>query len=334
MNPNKKLALFPRTAAIDSDGHLRLNHHRAVDLAAQFGTPLYVYDLETIRTQIKAYRQALAGFPGPTRLTYASKAFLCSALAGFMSRAGVGLDIASAGELFIAQHGGADPAHMHLHGNNKTLADLEQALQAGVGRIVVDNQAELERLIQLADRRRQPVKIWLRITPDVIVETHHRYTVTGAADSKFGLPLDEAQTVAETIVAAEDRLQLLGLHLHLGSHFYEVEPVIQAAAKLLDLVLYLHEKYSWTLSELCPGGGWGVPYHPDDPPMPVGPFVSRLVEDLAAGCRQRGLAWPTLILEPGRSLVAQAGVALYHGWRTESYSQPANLHQHRWRTGR
>lgn len=314
-----KLSLFPLTTTIDPAGHLTLAGHRADDLAAQFGTPLYVYDLGTIRSRIATYQRALASYPGQTRLTYASKAFLCPALARLMAAEGVGLDIASAGELFIARRGGADPAHMHLHGNNKSRRDLSEALQAGVGCIVVDNATELQLLAQLAAEQKRQVNIWLRVTPDVTVETHHRYTVTGSADSKFGFPLKEAEAVAGGLLEEAKRrrgeeaipLRLTGLHLHLGSHFHDVEPVAEGVERLLDLAVRLREKYGWEMRELCPGGGWGVPYHPSDPPMPVEPFVTDLVAATATSCRRRKLPLPELTLEPGRSLVAQAGVALY-----------------------
>jgi diaminopimelate decarboxylase len=188
-----KFPLFPIETRITSDGHLTLRGHRATDLASQFGTPLYVYDVETIRRQIAAYRRVLAAYPGPTHLAYASKAFLCVALARLMTVADVGLDVASAGEIFIARRGGADPARMQLHGNNKTRFDLSEALRVGVGRIVVDNEVELELLAQLAAECQQTANVWLRVTPDVAVETHHRYTVTGTADSKFGLSLEKAK---------------------------------------------------------------------------------------------------------------------------------------------
>jgi diaminopimelate decarboxylase len=310
--PNPKLSLFPHHTAIDAEGQLTFQGHRAADLARQYGAPLYLYEVETIRRQIKTYRQSLARYSGQARLTYASKAFQGTALARLMTAEGVGLDVASAGEIFIARHGGADPAEMHMHGNNKTIQDLAYALQAGVGRIVLDNEAELERLVQLARERRQQVKIWLRITPGVAVEVH-RYMMTGAVDSKFGFPLAEAEAVAGRLLSdpAAEAVQLTGLHIHLGSHFHDAEPVAEALDMLLELALSLREKYGWQLHELCAGGGWGVPYHPEDPPMPVDPFVAGLIAAVEYGCQRRGLPLPTFILEPGRSLVAQAGVALY-----------------------
>lgn len=308
-----KLSLFPRGAAVGPDGHLTLRGHRAADLAARFGTPLYVYDVETIRGQIAAYRRALSAYPGPARLTYASKAFLCVALARLMAREGVGLDVASAGEIFIARQGGANPAGMHLHGNNKTRRDLARALQAGVGRIVVDNAAELDLLAQMAAGRQKPVKLWLRITPGVAVKTHHRYTVTGTTGSKFGFPPDEAIAVAAGLIQAHGRLplHLCGLHMHLGSHFHNAGPVARAVEQLLAIAKHLHTHYRWQAVELCAGGGWGVRYHPADPPAPVEPYVAGVVAAVTGGFRRENLPLPELVLEPGRSLVARAGVALY-----------------------
>ncbi len=309
--PNK-LSLFPNETTLNAAGNLLLTGHSAADLTRKFGTPLYVYHADTIRSKIDAYRQALSHYPGPARLTYASKAFLCPAIARLMTHAGVGLDAASAGEIFIASRGNANPAHMHLHGNNKTTLDLQAALQNGVGRIVVDNSAELDRLIHLAQSANQSVKIWLRITPDVGVKTHHRYTVTGTADSKFGFSPMEAQAAAHRLLhLPQSPVQLTGLHMHLGSHFQHSGPVGQAINRLFDVTYSLHEQYGWQMQEFCPGGGWGVRYHPDDPPMPIKPFVTGLVKAVEQGCRQRNLPLPELILEPGRSLIAQAGVALY-----------------------
>ena len=309
--PNK-LSLFPQNSTLTPTGELLLAGYPATELAQQFGTPLYVYHADTIHQKIAAYRKTLADYPGPSRLTYAGKAFLCPAIARLMANAGVGLDTASAGEIFIARHGGADPATMHFHGNNKSRLELQTALQTGVGRIVVDNATELDLLTELAQSADQPVKIWLRVTPDVGVKTHHRHTVTGTADSKFGFSPAEVQAVAHRLLSHNrSPVQLTGLHMHLGSHFHHSGPVAQAIYRLLDLVVVLHEEYGWTMEEFCPGGGWGVRYHPDDPPMPIKPFAIGLVRAVIQGCKQRRLPLPELILEPGRSLIAQAGVALY-----------------------
>ena len=308
---SNKLSLFPPNTTITTEGQLTLNGHAAVELARQFGTPLYVYDVATIHQQIRAYRQGLARYAGSSLLTYASKAFLCTALVRLMTDAGVGLDVASAGEIFIAERGGADPTAMHLHGNNKSALDLREALRAGVGRIVVDNADELASLTKMAAEHGQPVKIWLRITPDVAVETVHEYTVTGTADSKFGFPIEAADSVARELLSQNSPIELTGLHVHLGSHFHDAGPVARALERLLELAAGWRHEFDWPFSELCAGGGWGVRYHPDDPPMPVEPFVAGVTAAVERGCRLRNLSLPQLILEPGRSLVGQAGVALY-----------------------
>jgi diaminopimelate decarboxylase len=308
MNP--KLSLFPLGTDTDLVGQLTFRGHNAVELARQFGTPLYIYDIDTIRHNINIYRQSLGAYSGATSLTYASKAFLCAALARLMAEEDVGLDVSSAGEIFVARSGGGEPAKMHLHGNNKSRLDLEYALDAGVGQIVVDNQAELALLAHLAQEYGKSVKVWLRVTPGIAVETHHRYTVTGTADSKFGIPSDQLDGVAAQIVDSP-QLRLTGLHMHLGSHFYNAKPVAAAIERLLDVAVSLREKYGIEVTDLCPGGGWGVPYHPSDPPMHIEPFVTDVVTALQDNCQRRGLPLPHLILEPGRSLVAQAGVALY-----------------------
>jgi diaminopimelate decarboxylase len=308
-----KFNLFPLNTTIDHDGHLLLHKHRAADLVAQFGSPLYVYHTPTIHHQISTYHRKLADYPGPSQLTYASKAFLCPALVELMTKANVGLDVASAGEIFIARTGGAIPEELHLHGNNKTVRDLTAAVESNLGRIVVDNRDELALLAQIARQQQKTPYIWLRVTPNVAVITHHRYTVTGTADSKFGIPLPEVEEVAASIIQGEyaDVLQLSGLHVHLGSHFHDAQPLAAAIELLIETARQLQDRYSWQLQELCPGGGWGVRYQPQDPPMPVEPFLTDLLRAVLSACHKRGLPIPRLILEPGRSLVARAGVALY-----------------------
>jgi diaminopimelate decarboxylase len=311
--PKSKLELFPEGTVVDTAGHLLLDGHRVADLIDQYGSPLYLYHLPTIRRQIEAYRQGLATYAAPSRLTYASKAFLCSALAKFLTAEDVGLDMSSAGELFIARRGGANPANIHFHGNNKTRRDLVFALDNQIGRIVVDNVDELAMLAQLTAQRKQRVSIWIRVNPDIAVTTHHHYTLTGTADSKFGLPLTHLGPIATDVLRGKfsPYLHLTGLHMHLGSHFHDVSPVAAAVMRLLDAVQSLNRRHGWQLRELCPGGGWGVPYHPADPEMEIEPFVSELVGAITTACQQRQLKLPRLILEPGRSLVAKAGVALY-----------------------
>jgi len=320
---NPKLTLFPISTTINMKGQLCVQKLPLTDLAAQFGTPLYVYDIATLHHQIAAYRDGLASYPAASQLTYASKAFLNTALASLLDQAGLGLDVASLGEIFIGKEGDT-AAKMHWHGNNKSRADLDLALIFEVGCIVIDNLTEAAMLRQFAQEKGKKIKVWLRINPDVAITTHHQYTVTGTAESKFGLTLSEAHDLALQLIAPESPLDLAGLHVHIGSHFTEAEPVAQAMARLFELAAQLQQSHGWVMREFCPGGGWGVPYHPDDAPMPITPFVQSLVQAVMQQCAHHQLTLPTLILEPGRSLIAPAGIALYTvgGRKTAGKSRP------------
>ncbi|HIQ04381.1 MAG TPA: diaminopimelate decarboxylase [Anaerolineae bacterium] len=298
------------TTQITSEGHLTVGGCDCVHLAGEFGTPLYVYDAMTLREQAKAYRRALAeAYPGLAEVAYASKAFLCPELARFWAVEGLGLDVVSEGELAIALAGGFPAVRIHFHGNNKTLAELALALDAGVGRIVVDNLQELALLERLAEERGRQQAIWLRLTPGVEVHTH-AYRRTGHWASKFGLSAEDAWQAARRAVRSP-MLDLVGLHCHLGSQFFEPEPLRQGVAFLLDFAARLAGAFDWGLKELSPGGGWGVPYTPEDPPAPIERCVQSVVQAIVERCHEHHLPVPRLILEPGRSLIARASVALY-----------------------
>ncbi len=294
----KRLLLFPDTTQIEGDV-LTIAGCDLAALAETFGTPLYLYDRATLDHAVEAYRQALAAaYPGPSGLTYAGKAFLCRALAEWIGQRGLWLDCSSQGEMAIAVAGGLPPDRILVHGVNKSAADLEAARRhAGV--IVVDNLTELARLAERPE-------IWLRFCPDVQVETH-AHIQTGRAGSKFGL--DEKQVEEAGRLCREKGLPLKGLHFHLGSQFREAAPVTAAVERTLALAARLGLGEEWTLS---PGGGWGVAYHEDDLPQPeVAAYVQTVAQAVVAGCRRYGLPLPRLQFEPGRSLVARAGVAVY-----------------------
>lgn len=306
--------LLPLTAERDAAGRLLVGRCALTDLAAQFGTPLYLYDAATLDAAAAAYQEALAAaYPGEWEVAYAAKAWLCTATARWADARGLGLDVVSAGELAIALHGGFPASRIHFHGNNKRPAELRAALAAGVGRIVVDHRAELTTIATLARDQRTRQAIWLRVNPDVDADTHG-HTRTGHAESKFGLALADGAAAA----AAEHALQLegvelRGLHCHIGSQVRAAEPLVAAVSHLLDLAVHLRDTTGWRLAELSPGGGWAVPYTPEQAEgLPsIGDYVATVAGAVVDGCRQRGLPLPRLVLEPGRSLVARAGVALY-----------------------
>lgn len=304
--------LFPITAHIDPDGYLWLGGCRADLLAQQFGTPLYVFDEATLRDRCRRYKAALAAsYPGPFQVAYAGKAYLCLALARLLAEEQLGLDVVSGGELYLAQQAGFPLDRVHFHGNNKSAAELEMSLDLGVGRIVVDNHYELELLERLAGARGRRVFIWLRLSPDIDLHTH-AYNKTGLADSKFGFPLasGDAERAVQAALASP-HLELVGLHTHLGSQAFDTAPFTAAAEALLAFAEEMGRKYGFRLQELSPGGGWGVPYHEDDPPAPIEDYVQAISQAVANRCAEHKLPLPCLILEPGRSIIAPAGVALY-----------------------
>jgi len=304
--------LFPQTARVEGDGHLWVGGCDTVSLAGQFGTPLYLFDEATLRTNCQTYTAALAeAYPAVGEVAYAGKAWLSLAWLDILAEEGLGLDVVSGGELYLAQQAGFPPDRVHFHGNNKSAEELASALDWGLGRIVVDNHHELELLDALAARRGAQANVWLRLSPDIDVHTH-AYRKTGLLDSKFGFPLatgDAAWALRHAL--ASPHLTPLGLHTHLGSLVYEVEPFVQAVRAILDFAATMADQHAFALRELSPGGGWGVPYNEDDPVAPIKHWVRAVSLAVTEGCAQRGLPLPSLILEPGRSIVAPAGLALY-----------------------
>ena len=309
--------LWPLTALMVDDGALWLGGCAASALAAEFGTPLYVFDEETLRAQARTYREALARhYPGPAQAAYASKAYLCTAIAQLFAEESLDLDVVSGGELHVALRAGFPPERIHFHGNNKSREELSEALAAGIGRIVVDNFHELETLAALSTDSRfkfheSRVPIWLRLSPGVAAHTH-AHTQTGHLDTKFGFPIITGDAErAVSLALRTPGLELVGLHCHIGSQIYEPESLADAAAVLIAFAAEMRDRRGFTLRELSPGGGWGVPMTEDDPIAPVEPYIAALTAAIVDTCRARGLDLPHLVLEPGRSLVAPAAVVLY-----------------------
>jgi diaminopimelate decarboxylase len=310
---SKRLALFPittRTVFTQGIERLAVGGCDLEDLAEQYGTPLYLYDQATLDANLQAYTRALGDtYPGESGITYAGKAFLNVALAQWALRQGLWVDCTGVGELTIALTAGAQREQILIHGVNKSASDLASEV-ATAGTIVVDSLIELERLTKLHARVEGPApNLWLRLRPGLAVDTHS-HTQTGQEDSKFGM--NEAEALEAIQLCRDHGLPLTGLHFHQGSQFRDPAPIGPAIEKALDLVVALRGKSDWLPQVLCPGGGWGVPYHEDDLPFPsIGGYVEFVAERLAEGCQCRDLPLPKLQLEPGRSLVAQAGVALY-----------------------
>ncbi len=302
-----RLALFPTTTRIEND-RMTIDGLVVDDLAQEYGTPLYIYDRATLDGAVRQYREALAAYPGESRITYAGKAYLCQAIAQWTQKHDMWLDCTGAGEIAIAVAAGVSRQHILVHGVNKSQADLAAALEHA-GTIVVDNLSEMERVIALLGGMPSPPELWLRLRPGVAVDTHS-YTQTGQGDSKFGV--SPAEFIDAVRLCRQAGLLLTGLHFHQGSHFHDPSPLAPALETALELIVQARRELNWMPQTLSPGGGWGIPYHEDDlPHQPIGNYVHLIVESLVKGCQQHGLPLPRLQLEPGRSLVGRAGVAVY-----------------------
>ena len=306
-----KLALFPLNVEVSNQGHLVIGGCDVVDLANEFGTPLYLFDESTLRYKCREFKDEFRKYYPDTLVIYASKAFLNRALALIFKEEGLGLDVVSGGELSIAHSVDFPLDKVYFHGNNKTPEELNLALDLGVGRIVVDNFYELELLNKLVGERVISQDILLRLTPGVDPHTH-QYTTTGTMESKFGFPLDtgQAEQAVKQALSASN-LNLLGFHFHLGSPVSEVQPYELAMELVLRFTREMGNKFSFNLHEFDIGGGFAVPYTLDYIVPTVADYAGALTAKLSGLISELGLSRPRLIIEPGRAIIGQAGVALY-----------------------
>ncbi len=304
-----KLVLFPSTAEVDNKGHLLIGGCDTVELAAEFGTPLYVFDELGIRQQCAEFKQEFGKRYADTAVFYSAKAYINKALAKLFDEEGLGLDVVSAGEMSIARSAGFPMERVYFPGNNKSVEELKLALEWGVGRIVVDNFYELNLLNEIAEKQGKNPDILLRLSPGVDPHTH-KYIVTGNLDSKFGVPMVQGEKALVTILSMP-RLKLRGLHFHIGSQIAEFEPYRQAIDIFLGFAAEMKKKHGFEMEELSIGGGFAVQYTLDSPAPPIADYAEAMTSSLIKGCEKLGLAQPSLIVEPGRSVVARSGVALY-----------------------
>jgi diaminopimelate decarboxylase len=288
--------VYPLGTRVNERGHLEIGGCDAIELAREFGTPAYVVAEQDLRARARAFLDAVAARHDDYDVLFASKAFPCTAVYRALAEEGLACDVASGGELFLALRGGFDPARIYLHGNAKSEQELREALDAGVGHIVLDSYDELDRLERIAAERGCSQEVMIRVTPGVAGDTHHAIS-TGQADSKFGFAVDQARAAIARLAEAP-HLTLVGLHFHIGSQLYELEPfraAVKAIATLGDFPVYNL------------GGGLGVAYTSTQQPPGIEEYVDTIVTaaqaDLGPGKR--------LLFEPGRALVANSTVTLY-----------------------
>lgn len=303
--------IWPETAQRNDSGCLSIGGVSVAQLAEEYGTPLYIYDEATIRQQCRRYREALEREHPRPRVVYAGKAWLSLALLKIIAEEGLSLDVVSAGELYVALKAGFPAERIALHGNNKSPAELKMALDAGIGQIVIDNFYEIDCLEELTAGRSEPFPVLIRVNPGIDVHTHD-YRKTGIIDSKFGLGIatGDAERAVERIKRIPG-LQLRGYHAHVGSQIFEVEPFVDTVHALFSFAAEMKDRHGVVPDEISPGGGFGVAYEETDPDIPIESYVQAIAAAARESAQEIGIPDPVFTIEPGRSIVGKAGVAIY-----------------------
>ncbi|MDQ0647880.1 diaminopimelate decarboxylase [Microbacterium natoriense] len=304
-------AVWPASVARDSDGTLEIAGIRATTLAQTFGTPLLVIDEDEVRSRARAFRlafDAAAADNGTTaQVYYAGKAFLCTTVARWVVDEGLRVDVCTGGELEVALAAGVAPAAIGFHGNNKSMRELERAVEVGVGSIIVDSAIEIERLAAITARVHATQRVFVRVISGVHAETHS-FLATAHEDQKFGFPLADAETAVARIREIPG-LEFAGLHCHIGSQIFGVAGFRESASRVLELHAALLE--GGPVPQLNLGGGFGIAYTRVDDPTPIETLAGEIVAAVAEGCAARGIEVPALAFEPGRAIIGTAGITLY-----------------------
>jgi diaminopimelate decarboxylase len=298
------------TMKINDRGHLEIGGCDTVDLARQFGTPLYVMDEELIRENCRRYVRALQKIYPRGKIIYAGKTFLVKAMAALIKDEGLGLDVVSGGELYTALKAGFPPERIYFHGNNKTPRELKEAMEAGTGRVIVDSFSELEELNELSKQYRKKTAILLRVKPGVEAHTHD-YIQTGKDDSKFGFGLSDALEAVCLVLNSSPYLELRGFHCHIGSQIFQLQPYRLAVKVMLNFISGISARTGYVTSELDIGGGLGIRYQKNDSPPSIEYFVETIAGTVRKFAQQKDFPLPELLLEPGRSIAGEAGITLY-----------------------
>ena len=310
--------LWPTSATRSPGGELLIGGVTAAALAAEFGTPLYVIDEADARARaaelLTVFQTEFARIGTSVKVYYAGKAFLSTEVVRWVSDAGLNIDVCSGGELAVALAGGADPARLGFHGNNKSLAELDQATRLGVGTIVIDSEVEIGRVAEAAARNGRVQNVRLRVNSGVHAHTHE-FLATSHEDQKFGIVLDDAPRLV-ALIRAEPALGFVGLHCHIGSQIFGADGFAESAARLLDLHATLLE--DGPVPELNLGGGFGIAYTSADEPTPIRELAVALADIVQAECARLQIPLPVVAFEPGRVIIGRAGVSLYRVGTTKA----------------
>lgn len=297
---------------VNEKGHLTAGGIDTVELAKQYGTPLYVMDEALIRKHCQSYKNSIDKFYGGEGLVcYASKAFCCMEMCRVMKDEGIGLDVVSIGELYTAEKAGFDCDKICFHGNNKTDEELEYAVDLKVGRIIVDNIYELKRLDKIAENKGVKANIMFRIKPGIDAHTHN-FIRTGQIDSKFGFALETGEAMEAVKMAINcPNINLKGVHCHIGSQIFSINPFVEAAEVMLKFIADIKNETGHEVVELNLGGGFGIKYTENDDPVPYEAYMEKVSAAVKESCEKLGIKQPFILIEPGRSMVAPAGITLY-----------------------
>lgn len=297
---------------INNIGHLTIGGCDTVELAAKYGTPLYVYDETGIRKNCRKFVNSIKEhYDGNGRVLYASKAFCCKEMCRIVESEDMGLDVVSGGELYTALSAGFPADRIYFHGNNKTPSELKEAITAGVGRIVVDNKEELDYICSLAGTMNRTAYVYLRIKPGIDAHTH-KFIKTGQIDSKFGFALETGEAMeAVKLCFSTANVELVGLHCHIGSQIFDITPFEHAAEVMIKFLADIKKETGVELRELDLGGGFGIKYKLADRPEDFSAYMKKVADSVKSTAREYGIELPYILIEPGRGIVGAEGLTLY-----------------------
>lgn len=292
------------------DGTLYFDGCDTTELAKKYGTPLYVISAKMIKDKFAQLQEEFISKYPKARVAYACKAFCTKEMLRLCAREGVSIEVVSGGELFTAMAVDFPPERIEFNGNNKLRSELEMAIDYGIGRIIVDGIGELELIEDICREKNKKVNILYRITPGIKADSHD-YIITGKKDSKFGMPQDEEELYKEIKKAIDSQyVNFLGLHFHIGSQLFDNDPYVQAVKVALGHVKNIKDRYGYAMQELNLGGGFGARYT-DEQTRPYSYYLDPMVKEVRDFCEKENMELPSLVIEPGRSIVAEAGISLY-----------------------
>ncbi len=297
---------------VNEQGHLTIGGVSAVDLANKYGTPLFIFDEDGIRKNCRAYVQSIEdNYDGNGLVIFASKAFSCLEMCRICNEEKMGLDVVSGGELYTAKRAGFPMERVFFHGNNKTYDELVFAVDQGVGTIIVDNLTELETLAEIAKNAGKTVNIMFRIKPGIDAHTHD-FIRTGQIDSKFGFALETGEAMeAVKVAVSTESVKLIGLHCHIGSQIFDIDPFVLAAEVMCKFIADIKAETGLELENLNLGGGFGIKYLESDKPVPYGEYMTKVANAIKSACASLDIKLPRILIEPGRSIIGSEGITVY-----------------------